>query len=161
MICLCCTYVDLIYGDTNPSNQVLWWVLCKENFQVEELRVMNNDQEGQTLKIGDVTPRLTLHISCKYKNSSLGMPSHLTPTILISSKKPSYMAIKKALYGRQPGCFYLWFSLCPLAVTRDLVFSLDSGIFNKVPSFTHFGMKKLLIAFGDIIPARFYARYDF
>ena len=78
----------------------------KRIFQVEELRVMNKDQEGQPLKLGDVTPRLTLHISNKYKNSSLGMPSHLTPTILIPSKKPSYMAIKKALYGRQPGCFY-------------------------------------------------------
>ena len=61
--------------------------LCvKRNFQVEELRVMNNDQEGQTLKLGDVTPRLTLHISSKYKNLSLGMSSHLTPTILIPSK---------------------------------------------------------------------------
>ena len=86
MIYLYCTYEDFIYGDTNPSNQILWWVLCKENFQVEELRVMNNDQEGQTLKLGDVTPRLTLHISNKYKNLSLGMPSHLTPTILIPSK---------------------------------------------------------------------------
>ena len=38
--------------------------LCvKRNFQVEELRVMNNDQEGQTLKLWDVTPSLTLHIS--------------------------------------------------------------------------------------------------
>ena len=129
IICLCCTYEDLIYGDTNPSNQVLCWVLCKENFQVEELRVMNKDQEGQPLKLGDVTPWLTQHISNKYKNSSLGMPSHLTPTILIPSKKPSYMAIKKALYGRQPGCFYFWFSLCPLAVTRDLVFSFVSGFF--------------------------------
>ena len=53
------------------------------------------------------------------------------------------MAIKKALYGRQPGCFYFWFSLCPLAVTRDLVFSLVSGSINKVPSFTYLGMKKL------------------
>ena len=88
---------------------------------MEELRVMNKDQERQTLKLGDVTPRLTQHISNKDKNSSLGMPSHLTPTILISSKKPTYMAIKKALYGRQPGCFCFWFSLCPLAVTRDLV----------------------------------------
>ena len=61
--------------------------LCvKRTFQVEELRVINKDQEGQTLKLGDVTPRLTLHISSKYKNSSLGMPSHLTPTILIPSK---------------------------------------------------------------------------
>ena len=73
---------------------------------MEELRVMNKDQEGQPLKLGDVTPRLTLPISNKYKNSSLGMPSHLTRTIFIPSKKPSYMAIKKALYGRQPGCFF-------------------------------------------------------
>ena len=67
------------------------------------------------------------------------------------------MAIKKALYGRQPGCF----SLCPLAVPREFVFSLGSGVFNKVPSFTLFGLKKLLIAFGDFIPARISARYDF
>ena len=71
------------------------------------------------------------------------------------------MAIKKALYGRQPGCFYFLFSLSPLAVTRDLVFSFVSGIFNKVPSFTYFGLKKLLFAFGDFIPARICARYDF
>ena len=50
--------------------------------------------------------------------------------------KPSYMAIKKALCGRQPGYFVCDFSLCPLAVTRDFVSSLGSGIFNKVPSFT-------------------------
>ena len=67
------------------------------------------------------------------------------------------MAIKKALCGRQPGCFYL----CPLAVTRDLVLSLVSGFFNKVPNFTYFGLKKLLIAFGDFISARISARYDF
>ena len=50
----------------------------EENFQVEELRVINKDQEGQTLKLGDVTPRLTQHISNKYKNSNLGMskPPH-------------------------------------------------------------------------------------
>ena len=53
------------------------------------------------------------------------------------------------------------FSLCPLAVTRDLVFSFVSGIFNKVPSFTYFGLKKLLSVFGDFIPARICARYDF
>ena len=58
----------------------------KRIFQMEELRVMNKDQEGQPLKLEDVTPRLTQHISHKYKNSSLGMPSHLTPTILIPSK---------------------------------------------------------------------------
>ena len=71
------------------------------------------------------------------------------------------MAIKKALCGRQPGYFVCDFSLCPLAVTRDFVSSLGSGIFNKVPSFTLFGLKKLLIAFGDFIPARISARYDF
>ena len=65
MICICCTFEDFIYGDTNPSNQVLWWVLCEENCQVEELRVMNKDQEGQTLKLGDVTPKLTLHTRIK------------------------------------------------------------------------------------------------
>ena len=58
----------------------------KRIFQMEELRAMNKDHEGQTLNLGDVTPRLTIHISNKYKNSSLGMPSHLTPTILITSK---------------------------------------------------------------------------
>jgi hypothetical protein len=71
------------------------------------------------------------------------------------------MAIKKALYGRLPGCFYFLFSLCPLAITRDLVFNFSSGIFNQVPSFTRFGLKKLLFAFRDFIPARFCARYDF
>ena len=71
------------------------------------------------------------------------------------------MAIKKALYGRQPGCFCLRFSLSPLPVTRELFFSFVSGIFNKVPSFTHFGLKKLLIAFGDFIPARICERYNF
>ena len=46
----------------------------KRIFQVEELRVINKDQEGQPLKLEDVTPKLTLHISNKYKNSSLGIP---------------------------------------------------------------------------------------
>ena len=37
--------------------------LCvKRIFKVEELRVINKDQEGQTFKLGDVTPKLTLHI---------------------------------------------------------------------------------------------------
>ena len=53
------------------------------------------------------------------------------------------------------------FSLCPVAVIRDFVYSLGSGVFNKVPSFTLFGLKKLLIAFGDFIPAQVSARYDF
>ena len=70
------------------------------------------------------------------------------------------MAIKKALYGRQPVCFYFLFSLCPLAITRDLVFSLVSGSINKVPSFTRFGLRKLLFVFGDFIFARICARYD-
>ena len=50
----------------------------EENFQVEELRVINKDQEGQPFKIGDFTPKLTLHISNEYKNLNLGMPSHPT-----------------------------------------------------------------------------------
>ena len=37
------------------------------------------------------------------------------------------------------------FSLCPLAVTRDFVSSLGSGVFNKVPSFTLFGLKSCLL----------------
>ena len=57
-----------------------------ENFQVEELRVINKDQEGQPFKLRDVTPKLTLYISNEYRNLSLGMPSHLTPTTLIPSK---------------------------------------------------------------------------
>ena len=36
--------------------------LCvKRTFKVEELRVINKDQEGQTLNLGNVTPNLTLH----------------------------------------------------------------------------------------------------
>ena len=36
--------------------------LCvKRNFKVEELRVINKDQERQTLKLGDATPKLTLY----------------------------------------------------------------------------------------------------
>jgi hypothetical protein len=35
---------------------------------VEELRVMNKDEEGQTLKLGDVIPGITPHISNNYKN---------------------------------------------------------------------------------------------
>jgi hypothetical protein len=41
------------------------------------------------------------------------------------------------------------------------IFDFNSGIFNKVPSFTRFGLKKLLFAFGDFIPAQIYAQYDF
>jgi hypothetical protein len=88
--------------------------MCEEKFQVEDLKVINKDQEGQTLTLGDVTPGLTLHLSNKYKNSSLGMPkpphsNHLDYQV----SKPSYMAIKKALYGRQPGCF-CFISICVL-----------------------------------------------
>ena len=74
--------------------------------------------------------------------------------------KPSYMAIKKALYGRQPGLFLVFgfplhsclqksfsfsFSFCALAVAREFSLSLLTGIFNKVPSFTHFGCFKVVI----------------
>ena len=44
----------------------------KRIFQVEELRVMNKDQEGQPLKLGDVTPRLTQHISNKTRIQAWG-----------------------------------------------------------------------------------------
>jgi hypothetical protein len=96
--------------------------MCEEKFQVEELKVINKDQEGQTLKLGDVTPGLTPHITNKYKNESLRIPklphsNHLDYQV----SKPSYMARKKALYGRQPG-FLFYFYLCPLAVTRDFIF---------------------------------------
>ena len=57
--------------------------------------------------------------------------------------------------------FLFGFSLCPLAVTRDYFLSLVSGIFNKVPSFTHFVSKKLLFLFGDFIPHEDCARFDF
>ena len=59
---------------------------CVKKFSSGRVEGDEQDQEGQKLKLGDVTPRLTQHISNKYKNSSLGMPSHLTPTILIPSK---------------------------------------------------------------------------
>jgi hypothetical protein len=47
------------------------------------------------------------------------------------------MAIKKALYGRQPGCFSFDFSFEYLLQQESFIFSL-SGVFNKVPSFAHF-----------------------
>ena len=100
------------------------------------------------------------HFPRKRDASKYKFPHELQPS-WTSSKKPSYMVIKKALYGRQPGCFYLWFYLSPFAATRELVCSFVSGIFNKVPSLTYFGLKKLLFAFGNFIPARVCARYDF
>ena len=142
MICLFCTYEDLIYGDTNPSNQVLCWVLCKENFSSGRV-------EGDAQRSRGTTTQ------------AWGCQATTLQPSWYQVSKPNYMAIKKALYGRQPGCFYFWFSLCPLAITRDLVFSFVSEIFNKVPSFTYFGLKKLLFLFGDFIPARICARYDF
>ena len=39
--------------------------------------------------------------------------------------------VVKALYGRQPGCFYFRFSLCPLAVTIDLFLVLFLEFFIK------------------------------
>jgi hypothetical protein len=44
--------------------------------------------------------------------------------------------------------------LCPLAVTRDFVFGFATGVFNKVPSCTHFGLLKLPKTYGAEIPAR-------
>jgi hypothetical protein len=46
------------------------------------------------------------------------------------------MAIKKALYWRQPSFFfYFWFSI-------DFIFLVL--VFNKVPSFTHLDLKDVL-----------------
>jgi hypothetical protein len=44
--------------------------------------------------------------------------------------------------------------LCTLAVTRDFIFCFATGVFNKVPSFTHFGLLKLPKIFGAKIPGR-------
>jgi hypothetical protein len=44
--------------------------------------------------------------------------------------------------------------LCPLAVKRDFVFYFATRVFNKVPSFTHFGLLKLPKTYGAEIPAR-------
>jgi hypothetical protein len=44
--------------------------------------------------------------------------------------------------------------LCPLAVTRDFVFDFSTGVFNKVPSFTHFGLLMLPKTYGAEIPVR-------
>jgi hypothetical protein len=44
--------------------------------------------------------------------------------------------------------------LCPLAVTIDFVLGFVTGVFNKVPSFTHFGLLKLPKIYGAEIPAR-------
>jgi hypothetical protein len=43
--------------------------------------------------------------------------------------------------------------LCPLAVTREFAFGFATGVFNKVPSFTHFGLLKLPKIYGAEIPA--------
>ena len=51
------------------------------------------------------------------------------------------MAIKKALYGRQPGCF----SLCPLAVTRDCFLSLVPGVLIKCQVYP-FWFEKVVIS---------------
>jgi hypothetical protein len=106
--------------------------MCEEKFQVEELKVINKDQEGQTLKLGDVTPGLTPHISNKYKNSNFGMPkpphsNHLDYQV----SKHSYMAIKKHFTGGNPVVLF-YFYLCPLAITRDFIFLFCYWSFNKV-----------------------------
>jgi hypothetical protein len=40
------------------------------------------------------------------------------------------------------------------SVTRDFVFCFATGVFNKVPSFTHFGLLKLQKTYGAEISAR-------
>jgi hypothetical protein len=44
--------------------------------------------------------------------------------------------------------------LCALAVTRNFVFGFVTGVSNKVPSFTHFGLLKLPKTYGAEIPAQ-------
>ena len=67
------------------------------------------------------------------------------PILKIRYEKPSYMAIKKALYGRQPGCFAFAFYFLALSVAREFLFCLFSEVFNKVPSFTHLDVLKLQV----------------
>ena len=51
--------------------------MCEENFQVEELRVINKDQEGQTLKLGNVTPKLTYIQEFKLGEAKPPQSNHL------------------------------------------------------------------------------------
>jgi hypothetical protein len=44
--------------------------------------------------------------------------------------------------------------LYPLAVTRDFIFCFATGVINKVPSFTHFGLLKLPKNYGAEISAQ-------
>jgi hypothetical protein len=45
--------------------------------------------------------------------SEVQVPSLYLPILKEKGMKPSYMAIKKALYGRQPGSIYFfWFYFC-------------------------------------------------
>ena len=60
-------------------------------------------------------------------------------------QKPSYMAIKKALFGRQPYCFYVGFYFESLLEQESFLLVFLSGIFNEVPSFTHFGCFKVVL----------------
>jgi hypothetical protein len=44
--------------------------------------------------------------------------------------------------------------LFPLAVTRDFIFYFATGVFKKVPIFTHFGLLKLPKTYGAEIHAQ-------
>jgi hypothetical protein len=44
--------------------------------------------------------------------------------------------------------------LCPTTITREFIFCFATGVFNKVPSFTHFGLLKLPKTYGAEIPAQ-------
>jgi hypothetical protein len=65
--------------------------------------------------------------------------------------KPSYMAIKKRFTGGNPVVFILIFFVSSFCNKR-LFFA--TRVFNKVPSFTHFGLLKLPKTYGAKIPAR-------
>ena len=66
-----------------------------------------------------------------------------SPHRLKQVSKPSYMAIKKALCGKQPGLFSFGFYFCTLAGEREFCFGFLSGVFNKVQSWTHLDVLKL------------------
>jgi hypothetical protein len=96
---------------------------------------------------------------CYYPwNTSQGRGTHRSISSLVSFtqfnyqvSKTSYMAIKKAFYGRRSGCFCFDF-LCVSFCNKRLYFCFATGVFNKVPNFTHFGLLKLPKSYRAEIP---------
>jgi hypothetical protein len=67
--------------------------------------------------------------------------------------KPSYMDIKKRFTGGNPVFFVLIFFVSSCCNKR-LCFWFATRVFNKVPSFTNFGLLRLPKTYGAEIPAR-------